>query len=62
MARTKPWKVCDAVWERAQPLLPSAPLRKVGRPRGDDRAQAGAVPWMVWKNGMLAAVSAPGRL
>jgi hypothetical protein len=31
MARTKPWELSDAMWERAQPLLPEpSPIRKAG--------------------------------
>jgi hypothetical protein len=38
MARTYPWKVSDAFWERVKPLLPTAPSHaKGGRPRMDDR-------------------------
>jgi putative transposase len=38
MARTKPWEVSDALWERFTPLLPPAPSHaKGGRPRVPDR-------------------------
>jgi len=38
MARTKPWEVSDALWERVAPLVPPAPSHaKGGRPRVADR-------------------------
>jgi len=38
MARTKPWEVSDALWERVAPLVPPAPSHaKGGRPRVPDR-------------------------
>ena len=43
MARTKPWELSDAVWERAQPVLPPPkPHAKGGRPPRDDRQMLGA--------------------
>jgi putative transposase len=34
MARTHPWEVSDALWERVEPLIPPAPSHaKGGRPR-----------------------------
>lgn len=42
--RTHPWELSDAVWERAQPLLPPHnPRLKGGRPPRDDRAMLGAI-------------------
>jgi putative transposase len=44
MARTKPWELSDAVWERAEPLLPPpTPHPKGGRPPRDDRQMLGAM-------------------
>ena len=38
MARTYPWKVSDALWERVEPLIPVRPPHpKGGRPAADDR-------------------------
>jgi putative transposase len=38
MARTKPWEVRDALWERVHPLIPPAPSHaKGGRRRMEDR-------------------------
>ncbi len=38
MARTHPWEVSDALWERVEPLIPPAPSHaKGGRPRLPDR-------------------------
>ena len=42
--RTKPWELSDAVWERAEPLLPPHnPRVKGGRPPRDDREMLGAI-------------------
>jgi putative transposase len=46
--RTRPWELSDAVWERAQPLLPSPkPHPKGGRPRRDDRQMLGAILYVL---------------
>ncbi len=38
MPRTRPWEVCDELWERVHPLIPPAPSHaKGGRPRMPDR-------------------------
>lgn len=48
MARTKPWELSDAVWERAQPLLPPhQPHPKGGRPPRDDRQMLGAMLYVL---------------
>ncbi len=48
MARTKPWELSDAVWERAQPLLPPPkPHPKGGRPPRDDRQMLGAILYVL---------------
>jgi putative transposase len=48
MERTRPWELSDAVWERAQPLLPKEkPRRKGGRPRRDDRQMLGAMLYVL---------------
>lgn len=48
MARTKPWEVSDALWERAQPLLPPhTPHSKGGRPPRDDRQMLGAMLYVL---------------
>jgi putative transposase len=48
MARTKPWELSDAVWERAQPLLPEPkPHPKGGRPRRSDREMLGAMLYVL---------------
>lgn len=48
MARTKPWELSDAVWERAQPLLPPhKPRPKGGRPPRDDRQMLGAMLYVL---------------
>src|SRR5262249_6509548 len=44
MQRTRPWELSEAVWERAQPLLPAAkPHPQGGRPRRNDRQMLGAI-------------------
>jgi len=48
MARTKPWELSEAVWERAQPLLPPhKPHPKGGRPPRDDRQMLGAMLYVL---------------
>lgn len=48
MARTKPWELSDAVWERAQPLLPPhLPHPKGGRPAKEDRQMLGAILYVL---------------
>jgi putative transposase len=48
MARTKPWELSDAVWERAAPLLPAQkPHPKGGRPPRDDRQMLGAMLYVL---------------
>jgi putative transposase len=48
MARTRPWELSEAVWERAQPLLPTPkPHPKGGRPRRDDRQMLGAILYVL---------------
>jgi putative transposase len=48
MARTHPWKVSDALWERVKPLLPAAPSHaKGGRPRMDDRKAFEAIVYLL---------------
>lgn len=48
MARTRPWELSDAVWERAQPLLPlQKPRPKGGRPPRDDRQMLGAMLYVL---------------
>jgi putative transposase len=44
MSRTHPWELSDALWERAEPLLPPHnPRLKGGRPPRDDRQMLGAI-------------------
>lgn len=48
MARTKPWEVSDALWQRAEPVLPPAkPRPKGGRPPRDDRQMLGAILYVL---------------
>lgn len=48
MAGTKPWELSDAMWERAQPLLPEPkPHPKGGRPRRSDRQMLGAMLYVL---------------
>jgi transposase len=48
MERTRPWEVSDAVWERAQALLPPHPSHlKGGRPPTDDRQMLGAILYVL---------------
>jgi putative transposase len=48
MERTRPWELSEAVWERAQPLLPGEkPHPKGGRPRRDDRQMLGAILYVL---------------
>jgi putative transposase len=44
MSRTHPWELSDALWARAEPLLPAPkPHPKGGRPPRDDRQMLGAI-------------------
>jgi putative transposase len=44
MARTRPWKVSDELWERVHPLIPPRPPKpKGGRPPEDDRQMFEAI-------------------
>ncbi len=48
MARTRPWELSDAAWERAAPLLPMHKLRtKGGRPPADDRRMLAAILYVL---------------
>ncbi len=48
MARTYPWKVSDALWERVKPLLPVRPPHpKGGRPAADDRQMFAAIIYVL---------------
>ncbi|MDQ2784390.1 MAG: IS5 family transposase [Chloroflexota bacterium] len=48
MARTKPWEVSDALWERVAPLVPPAPSHaKGGRPRVPDRPLFAALIYLL---------------
>jgi putative transposase len=48
MRRTHPWELSDALWERAQPLLPPHnPRAKGGRPPRDDRQMLGAILYVL---------------
>src|SRR5215472_682640 len=48
MPRTRPWKVSDELWERVQPLIPSAPSHaKGGRPRMGDRQAFEAIVYVL---------------
>jgi putative transposase len=48
MARTKPWEVSDALWERVAPLIPPAPSHaKGGRPRSPDRPIFAALVYLL---------------
>ena len=48
MARTKPWEVSDATWERARPLIPPRPPHaKGGRPARDDRQMLAAIVYVL---------------
>src|SRR5205085_6445482 len=48
MARTYPWKVSDALWERVEPLLPARPPHpKGGRPAADDRQMFAAIVYLL---------------
>jgi putative transposase len=52
MARTKPWEVSEAVWERAEPLLPPpTPHPQGGRPPRDNGQMLGAMLY-VWRTGI----------
>jgi putative transposase len=46
--RTKPWELSDALWQRAEPVLPPAkPRPKGGRPPRDDRQMLGAMLYVL---------------
>lgn len=48
MARTHPWEVSDALWERVEPLIPPAPSHaKGGRPRILDRQAFAAIVYVL---------------
>jgi len=48
MARTRPWELSDAAWERAAPLLPlHKPRTKGGRPPEDDRRMLAAILYVL---------------
>jgi putative transposase len=48
MARTSPWKVRDALWERVEPLIPARPPHaKGGRPAADDRQMFSAIVYVL---------------
>src|SRR5215471_17358278 len=48
MARTHPWKVSDALWERVEPLIPARPPHpKGGRPAADDRQMFAAIVYVL---------------
>jgi putative transposase len=48
MARTHPWEVSDALWERVEPLIPPAPSHaKGGRPRRPDRELFAAMVYVL---------------
>lgn len=48
MARTHPWAVSDALWERVAPLIPPAPSHaKGGRPRVPDRPIFAALVYLL---------------
>ncbi len=48
MARTKPWEVSDALWERVSPFLPPPPSHaKGGRPRVPDRPIFAALVYLL---------------
>src|SRR5579859_3302584 len=48
MARTRPRELSDALWQRADPVLPPAkPHPKGGRPPRDDRQMLGAMLYVL---------------
>jgi PAS domain S-box-containing protein len=48
MARTNPWEVSDALWERVRPLIPKRPAhRKGGRPAEDNRQMFAAIMYVL---------------
>jgi putative transposase len=48
MARTRPWELSDAFWERAQPLIPQRTgKKKAGRPAKSDRQMLGAMLYVL---------------
>lgn len=48
MARTHPWEVSDALWERVEPLIPPAPSHaKGGRPCILDRQAFAAIVYVL---------------
>ena len=48
MARTYPWKVSDALWERVEPVIPVRPPHpKGGRPAASDRQMFSAIIYVL---------------
>jgi putative transposase len=48
MARTRPWEVSDAFWQRAEPLIPvRTDKQKAGRPAKSDRQMLGAMLYVL---------------
>jgi transposase len=48
MARTRPWEVSEAFWQRAAPLIPARPAKqKAGRPAKSDRQMLGAILYVL---------------
>ncbi|HET8912804.1 MAG TPA: transposase, partial [Ktedonobacteraceae bacterium] len=48
MARTRPWEVSDALWERVRPLLPERPPHPTGgRPAANDREMFAAMMYVL---------------
>src|SRR2546421_2939307 len=48
MARTHPWKVSDALWERVEPLIPARPPHpKGGRPAASDREMFAGIVYVL---------------
>jgi transposase len=48
ISRTRPWELSDALWARAQPLLPAPkPHPKGGRPARRDREMLGAMLYVL---------------
>jgi putative transposase len=47
MARTRPWEVSDALWERVRPLIPARPPRSKGGRPADDRQMFAAIVYVL---------------